>query len=309
MAGVTLDRPDPAAVDRAGVAAEPGLDLRIRRLGRWALVAAWHGLVRFYTSDNLTYAASISFYALLSLFPFLLLAMSVLGTVTADEADRARVLTFIFHYFPTQFGFLTRQLDAFRQTRVEIGVVGAVSLIWAALGVFGAVSTAVNHAWGVEKPRSFLGHKLFSFLMLLAAGGILVIALLLVSAAQLAHASWFNEIMYRFPVLAIVQTIAVGYAPTLLLIAVLGLVYYFVPNAKVRFSDVWLGAIISGLAWRVATWGFSWYVRDMSRVRMVHGSISAVVMFLLWVYLSAVILLYGVEFTAAFGLLRQKDRQ
>jgi membrane protein len=91
---------------------------------------------------------------------------------------------------------------------------------------------------------------------------------------------------------------------TLIFIFVVGLVFYFVPNAKVRFRDVWVGAVLTGLLWRGALAGFSYYVRDLSRFS-VHGSIAAVVVFLLWVYVSAVILLYGVEVTAAYARLRR----
>ena len=83
------------------------------------------------------------------------------------------------------------------------------------------------------------------------------------------------------------------------------MVFYFVPNAKVRFRDVWVGAILTGLLWRGALAGFSLYVPDMSRFSVIHGSIAAVVVFLLWVYVSAVILLYGAEMTAAYARLRR----
>jgi membrane protein len=68
---------------------------------------------------------------------------------------------------------------------------------------------------------------------------------------------------------------------------------------------VWVGAVITGILWRMALAGFSWYVRDMTRFTIIHGSIAAVVVFLFWVYISAVILLYGVEFTAAYGRMRR----
>ena len=106
----------------------------------------------------------------LSMFPFALIVVSILGSVTADEETRQRVLMFVLRYFPGQFDFITAQLDAFRQNPIRLGVGGGILLVWGALGVFGAISTAVNHAWGVEKARSFLGHRIFSFLMLLAAG-------------------------------------------------------------------------------------------------------------------------------------------
>ena len=64
--------------------------------------AAWLGLVDFYRSDDLTYASSIAYYALLSLFPFLLLAASLLGRASASAPDRGAVLEFVFLYFPSR---------------------------------------------------------------------------------------------------------------------------------------------------------------------------------------------------------------
>jgi membrane protein len=101
----------------------------------------------------------------------------------------------------------------------------------------------------------------------------------------------------------VLRGLAVRNATTLLFIAVVGLIFYFVPNAKVRFRDVWIGALITGLLWKGALEVFSWYMRDMTRFTRVNGSIAAVVVFLVWVYIQAVILLYGVEFTAAYARL------
>ena len=265
----------------------------------------WRGLEGFYNSDDLTYAASIAYYALLSLFPFFLLALALLGRSTADVNNRNEVLTFVLRYFPAQFDFITTQLDAFRGDSVTIGVAGTMALIWGALGVFGAITTAVNYAWGVEKQRSFLKHKLVSFVMLLFAGLILLIALVLISATQVVGASWFADVLAVFPWLNVMRGFTIRHATTLLFISVVGLIYYYVPNAKVRFRDVWIGAFITGLLWKGALEAFAWYMRDMTRFTRVNGSIAAVVVFLVWVYIQAVILLYGVEFTAAYARLRR----
>jgi membrane protein len=278
---------------------------RARELALLTGLSAWRGFLGFYTSDNLTYAASIAYYALLSLFPFFLLALALLGRATADADKRHTVLAFVLRYFPTQFDFITSQLDAFSTAQLKLGVVGTIALVWGALGVFGAISTAVNYAWGVEKQRSFWKHKLFSFLMLLVAGLILLIALMLVSASHVVGATWFAEVLARFPGLVVLGSFAVHYATTLLFIVVVGLIFYFVPNAKVRFRDVWIGALVTGLLWKGALEGFSWYLHDMTRFTRVNGSIAAVIVFLLWVYIQAVILLYGVEFTAAYARLRR----
>jgi membrane protein len=272
---------------------------------RLTALSFWRGFLGFYNSDDLTYAASIAYYALLSLFPFFLLALAGLGRVTADAADRAAVLEFVLRYFPRQFDFITTQLEDFSTNTITISVAGAVALLWGALGVFGAISTAVNYAWGVEKQRSFWKHKMVSFVMLLLSGAMLLIALLLVSASQVVGATWFAGVLAHFPGLLVLRSLTIRNATTLLFIAVVGFVYYFVPNAKVRFRDVWIGALVTGLLWKGALEAFSWYMRDMSRFTRVNGSIAAVVVFLVWVYLQAVILLYGAEFTAAYARLRR----
>jgi len=278
---------------------------RIRDLARLTAQSAWRGFLGFYHSDNLTYAASIAYYALLSLFPFFLLAFVILGNFAVDEEARAEVFRFVLQYFPSQFDFITRQFDAFGNNRLRLGVVSTIALVWGALGVFSAISTAVNYAWGVEKQRSYWKHKLLSFVMLLVAGLILIIALALVSLSQMVSASWFAGVLAGFPGLAILRSLTFRYATTMLFTVCVGFVYYFVPNAKVRFRDVWIGALVTGLLWKGALEGFSWYMRDMNRFTRVNGSIAAVVVFLVWVYLQAVILLYGVEFTAAYARLRR----
>ena len=280
--------------------------LRVRVELRLSGLAAWRALVRLMNGDDLTHAAAISFYALLSLFPFLLLIISKLGSITADDADRLAVLEFVFRYFPGRLDFVTTQLDAFRQVRLQVGVMGGLALMWASLGVFGAITSAVNQAWGVETQRSFLKHRFVSFLMLVAGGSVMVAALVLVSAVQLAETSWFGAMLPQYEWLQAVQTITVRYSATILLILAVGLLFYFVPNVKTRFRDVWIGAILTGVLWRLTLGVFSWFVGGSARLTMIHGSIAAVVVFLLWIYVSSVILMYGVEFTAAHARIRRR---
>jgi membrane protein len=144
-----------------------------------------------------------------------------------------------------------------------------------------------------------------AFIMLVTASLLMLVGLLLVSAINVAEARWFAVIMTHAPGLLVLQGWAIKSASTVIFIVIVGLVFYFVPNAAVRFRDVWVGAVLTGLLWRAALAGFSRYVRDLHRFS-VHGSIAAVVVFLVWVYISAVIFLYGVEVTAAYARLRRK---
>jgi membrane protein len=262
------------------------------------LRAAWRGVTELYDSEGLTHAASIAYYALLSLFPFVLLMLSVLGSFTADPGARDQVVAFVFDYFPRQFEFITGQLDAFRASTLRIGIGGILGLVWASLGFFNAVTSAVNHAWAVEKRRSFLKHRLVGFLMLISAGGILVVAIVIVSAAKVAQTRWFGALEAQSMALEWLSGVAANQLATLLLIGCVALIFYFIPNTRVRFRDVWPGAVLVGLLWRGALSLFSWYARDLATWNVIHGSVATVVVFLLWIYVCAVILLYGVEMTA-----------
>jgi membrane protein len=280
--------------------------VRVRRASRLAWRAAGQGVVEFYKSENLTFAASIAYYSLLSLFPFLLLVLSTLSRIAVGregESD-ATLLLIVATAMPRQFEFVFQQLHQMASASVNLGLAGTLLTLWASTGVFGAVTSAVNHAWGVEKAYGFFKHKLVAFLMMLAAGGLALVALFLVSATTVVETNWFSGVLLWYPGLASFSNLLYDNAATLMFIVVVGLVYYFVPNAQVRLRDVWFGAVLAGVLWRLAFDGFAWYLRDLSRLS-VHGSIAAVVAFLLWVYLSAVILLYGVEVTAAYARLRK----
>jgi len=204
---------------------------------------------------------------------------------------------------PSNFDFLTNQMNELSTAPVELGVASTLLMLWSSMGVFGAVTSAVNHAWGVEKPLGYFKHKLVSFIMLLAAGLLLSIALLIIGAVQVVQANWFSEILYRVPGLQVFSGFLYRHLQTPAFVLVAGLIYYFAPNAQVRLRDVWFGAIFAGLLWSLAFEGFAWYLRG-TRLS-VAGQVGAVISFLVWVYLSAVILLYGCEVTAAYARLRK----
>lgn len=267
-------------------------------------LASWRGVGELYNSDGLTHAASVAYYALISLFPFFLLSLAILGGVTADAEERDAVVRFVFRYFPRQFDFITGQLDAFQTAPVRFGAGGILTLVWASTGVFNALTSAVNHAWGVEKRRSFLKHRLVAFLMLVSAGVVLLLGLILASFVKLAETSRFGTSLATSPWLMWASGITAHYAASILLILCVALVFYFIPNTRVRFRDVWPGAIMVGILWRVAFSLFAWYASDLATWNVIHGSIAAVIVFLLWIYVSVVILLYGVEMTASYARLQ-----
>ena len=130
--------------------------------------------------------------------------------------------------------------------------------------------------------------------------------MVLSAAIEAAQTSWFVAVLGRLEWLRAVQTVAFRYSATIMLIIAVGLIFYFIPNARTRFRDVWVGAVLTGILWRLTFALFSWYIGRAGRFTLIHGSVAAVVVFLLWIYVSSVILMYGVEFTAAYARLRRR---
>ena len=261
--------------------------------------AARQALTRFAHSEDFTYASAIAYYALVSLFPLLLFAASTLGRFTSSEADRAAVVAFILQFFPEQVDLVSSQLQAMGDASLGLGLAGSVVIIWVSLGVFRVTSQAVNHAWDVDERPGFLRHQVVAFVMLLAAGALLLVALAWVTVAEMVRTSLFERVLEIVPALEGVQDLSGRYPAAALLVVVVASVHYFVPATPVRFSDVWPGALVTGLLWYVSLTGFSWYLGEVADLS-IHGSIATVVTFLFWVYISAAIFLYGVEFTAAW---------
>ncbi len=295
----------PGGVPRRVQRALGRLGRAVARDGGRAARSAGVAFRRLGQSDDLTFASSIAYYTLLSFFPLLLLLFSFLGRMTSDPAARAALVDLLLQYFPQRVDFITTQLNEVQDASIGLGVAGTVVLFWTALGVFRAISSAVNHAWNVERRRSFLKHQASAFLMLVTAGALMAAALLLASVTEMMATSWFGHLLDEMPGLTQTADLALRYPATLLLITVVALILYFVPNTAVQLGDIWLGALLTGVLWRLALHGFSWYLG--LGVVSVHGSVAAIVVFLLWVYVSAVVLIYGVEFSAAYARLRRDE--
>jgi len=144
--------------------------------------------------------------------------------------------------------------------------------------------------------------------MMSTATLLLFATLLVLSASKASGTPWSALLFSQMPVLQSLSGFGNKLTTFLLFVLIVGLIFYFVPNTTVRFRDVWPGAVLTALLWRGAFEGFSWYLRSWARAS-IHGSIATVVWFLIWIYISAVLLLYGVEFTAAIARIRREGRK
>src|SRR5262249_27649448 len=105
---------------------------------RLGLQAAGRGVIEFYRSSNLTFAASMAYYTLMSMFPFVLLVVSVLNRWSPGNSDTT-LLELIARSLPSHFDFVSQQIQQLAQTPLRLSVAGTVLTAWASMGVFGAI--------------------------------------------------------------------------------------------------------------------------------------------------------------------------
>jgi membrane protein len=245
-------------------------------------------------------AAGLSYYTFLSLFPLILGMISILGFFLPSEKVQSAVFDFLQENIPVSIEILRDNIQYVIQIRGALGLVGIIGLLIGALGIFSAVSRVVNRAWNV-RPRPLHLSKPLEFAMLVGSGILLVILFLISSGISL-----LNQVLpFIHGGVVILLTQGISFCATF---GVLLLIYRFIPNTKVYWSDVWRGALLVAILFHAVLFGFSLYVQNFTDYQVVYGSIGAIIAILVWIYYSAFIVIVGAEFNYVFSRLHGKAR-
>ncbi len=271
----------------------------------WKLLTRTHQA--FETHHCAQLAAAIAYHVLFSFIPIITVLLAVIGFVLRDPAQRQHAVDRVLAALPLQSGTMVDQ--AIRNIANQSGtltIVGLIGLVWAASGLFGAVRVALDIAWGVNEKRGFITDKLVDI------GAVLGLGLLL--AASLA-----GTVMIHFiQALSLTLPGTSGAGPMQPLFTVLGLavpavfsfmafllLYRYIPNVRHRMSDVWPGALLATVLFEIAKHGFAFYVARFNHYQALYGALGAVMLFMLWTHLSAIIMLIGAELAAQYEAHRR----
>jgi membrane protein len=254
---------------------------------------------------------SIAYYALFSIFPLLLAVLTLASSFVALERVQSEIINWIERYLPIVSDVVQVNIQQVLAARNTAGIVALVSLIWSASGVFMAMYRAVNRAWGNPKSKLFWREKIFGLSLVLIVGFLLLSTTLLSTLTSVLQ-SWQGPIFGWNPLADPRTASLVSWLSTLapIPIAILTfiLLYRIIPQNPVTWKDVWLGGLLAGLTWEGARRLYAWYLANFARYNLIYGSVGAIIGFLLWAYISAMILLVGAEFTAQLTAWRRAGR-
>lgn len=291
-------------------------EIRQRLVRVWvrldAMSDGWLGVCErtykgFLAHQGTAMAAAIAYYTLFSLFPLTLLLISlgsfVLNSAQAQEAALAAVGS----YLPTALELVQYNIQRVLELRGTIGIIGVLGFLWSASGVFGALSRGVNLAWDVAQPRPAWAERALAMGMVLLIASLFSLSLFSTAAFELvsrlstyilggtpAPGGWLVSLSSRI----------LPYVFTVLFFSFL---YEVLPRTSVAWAEVLPGALMASLAWEVAKNGFTLYLTGFATYNLVYGSVAAVIVLLLWSYISGVIILLGAEFTVQYARRRRNE--
>jgi membrane protein len=246
-------------------------------------------------------AASLAYYALFSIFPFFIAL--VIGASYFLERDQVflQVRDVIAQNFPASHTFIESNLRVVLDLRGQVGLIGLVVLIWAATGFFSSLIHNINRAWPDTSPRTFFRMRFSAILI--------VIFLALAVITTSLGTSFFNLVSsVRLPY-GNVEVADLNIWPTVSRILswvtrviLFYLLYSFAPTTKVPVRAAIVGALLSGTLWEVTLMGFLWYLTSgFAHYELVYGSLNALIVLMIWIYLNGMIILLGAHLSATVG--------
>jgi len=249
-------------------------------------------LEEFGTDNGTLLAASVSFNLLLSLFPLALAVVYIAGSFPQSPYTQEQIIRGIAYLLPVSRELIAGTVTGVAAARSAIGVLAVVGLVWGGFAFFSSIRKALNTVWGIRKPQPLLKGQLINLIMLIGAAILLFLSVLItaflstvaeqgipVPGAELVR----SDVMER----VLANILATGLAFVVFL-----LLYRFIPGKRPKWKDIWLGALAAAISFEITKIIFLVYLRVFNPYNLVYGSIGALIAFLMWTYLSALVFLF-----------------
>lgn len=256
--------------------------------------------------------AALAYYAMFSMFPLLLLLVAALGYVlqfwpTAIDVQEQILTAVSTNFSPQVADILNTILGGVKSQAGGATIVGLVTLLLGASGAFQQLDLSFNRIWSVPTPPPAgsiaasvwrtLRTKLFSFGMVLSVGFLLLVSMVLTGASQ-ALLSGFKDL----PLIGGAAGVAISLVTSLLLnTLVFALLFKYLPDTKVDWGDVWIGALVTAIVWELGKYILALYIGRSGQSWSAYGVVGSVLVLMAWIYFSSQILFLGAEFTEVYA--------
>jgi membrane protein len=286
------------------------------------MLRATFSVVKFFTSNfnefmakNGPYmSAAIAYYAFFSLFPLSLALIAVFSLVVGVKGFEEQLIDGLRQQIPVlaeaDDAFLGNFFTSLKQGRTVGGMVAIIGLFWVSQQVFSAIRKSINVIWGINKTRPFLTERLMDFALMFGAATLLFASLLisgLITVVSDLTAIWLPDAPISDARLW--QRLAV-FVPLILSFVVFLTLLWWLPNTKLRFKEVWPTALAGAAAFEISKAIFIFYLRNMSTIATsIYGGVSMIIVLMIFVYVSAIILLVAAMLTSRYAFYLAETEQ
>ena len=266
----------------------------------------WDAINGFIDDDALTYAAAIAFYTALAFAPLIIILVACLSLFLGDGAQ-AELIDQIRSVIGPSAAKIAEGVLASGAARPELsswaGVAGGVALLVSATGVFAQLQGSLNSIWGVAPaPRNglveWLRKRVWSLGVIIALGFLLLVSLVFSAGVQFALNATGFDAEKGWLWVCIDNLVSLG-----VFFLVFCGVFRYLPDVRIRWSNVWRGALVTALLFALGKWAIGKYL-GVTSIGSAYGAAGSLVLLLVWVYYSSVIVLFGAELTEAWTLWR-----
>ena len=278
----------------------------------FSLKLVWASLKKAFggfSEDKITkLSASLAYYTIFSMGPLLIVIIYLCSVFLGREAVEGSIYSHIRGFIGSDAAAQIQ--DIIKNASISgkggiAAVIGVVTLLIGATTVFGEIQDSMNGIWGVKaKPKAgwlkLVKDRLLSFGLIATLGFLLLVSLGVTAVVE----GLGNRLMAAFPDVTVVIFYLINLILTLAITTFLfAVVFKVLPDAKIKWKDIWPGAIATSILFMLGKFAISFYI-SKSNVGSTYGAAGSLVILLLWVYYSSIILYFGAEFTKAYAIKR-----
>ncbi len=260
----------------------------------WLRAFGAHLWRHFREDRSLEAAAALSYTSLLALVPLMAVMLGVISAFPVFDQWANELESYIFSNFvPAAGDAVQEHLNQFVERTAGLTSAGTIFLILTALLLMSTIERSFNRIWRVAKPRGVAG-RLLTYWSVLTLGPLLM-------GASLALTSYLAALPLLAPeaMRGVLQAFFLGLTPFFVALIGFALVFLVVPNRRVRLRHALFGALVSAVLFELAKRGFVLYVTHFPTYERLYGALAAVPIFLVWIYVSWVVVLLGASVAAA----------
>lgn len=243
-------------------------------------------------------AASLAYYAFFSVFP-MLLAFIVVASFFVDRADvQTQLLNMLEGVLPGAEFIVISNINSVLESRSAVTFVALISLVWSSINVFDILAKNINRVFPRADTPTFFKGRLLGFLMFLGLGLLMMLSFVVSSLSGMTTVNLpLIDLDLQETLLWQIGTVLFSVGINVLMF---WMMYRWVPLVNVSNKASFFGGLVAGVTWQLLNSAFTWYLDSgLSRYSLVYGSIGTIVALLLWINLTATIILIGAHLTAS----------